>query len=41
MYANDDPSWVYFNRSYYDFTVNTFDHNKEDTLKIVLDAIKK
>lgn len=41
MYANDDPSWVYFNPEYYDLVVNTFDHNKEDSLKIVLETLEK
>jgi len=39
LYANGDPNWNYFNPTYYDLVVNTFSHNKEESLKLVLDAI--
>lgn len=39
MYAHDDKDWVYFDRKYYDLVINTFEHSKEETLKIVLDAL--
>lgn len=41
MYAEDDPNWVYFDPKYYDLIVNTFEHSKDDTLKIVLGEIEK
>lgn len=41
MYAEDDPNWVYFDPKYYDLIVNTFEHSKDDTLRIVLDEIEK
>lgn len=41
MYADDDENWVYFNPQYYDLVINTFDHNKEDTLKIAIEALGK
>lgn len=39
MYAHDDQDWVYFDPKYYDLVVNTFEHSKEETLKLVLDAL--
>lgn len=41
MYANDEKDWVYFDPKYYDFVVNTFEHSKEESLKIALDALDK
>jgi CMP/dCMP kinase len=39
MYANEDQNWVYWDKKYYDLVVNTFPHNADETLKIVLSAI--
>jgi cytidylate kinase len=36
LYANGDPDWVYWDRKYYDLVVNTFTHNQEESLKLVL-----
>jgi predicted cytidylate kinase len=36
LYADNDTSWTYLDKKYYDLVVNTFDHNKEDALKLVL-----
>lgn len=41
MYADDDKDWVYFDPKYYDFVINTFEHSKEETQKIVLDELEK
>ena len=41
LYANGDQSWVYWDKKYYDLMVNTYDHNQEETLQIVLEAIGK
>lgn len=41
MYAEDDKDWVYYNPKYYDIIINTFEHSKDETLKIVLEAIEK
>lgn len=41
LYADGDPSWTYWDRKYYDLTINTFDHNKEEVLEIVLQKMKK
>lgn len=40
LYANNDPKWVYWDKSYYDLIVNTYEHNQEETLKLVLDKLK-
>ena len=39
LYANNDPDWVYWDRSYYDLVVNTFTHNQEESLELVLEKI--
>ena len=40
LYANNDPNWVYFDKKYYDLVINSFDHNKEESLEITLDKLK-
>jgi cytidylate kinase len=40
LYADGDPEWVYWDKKYYDFVINTFTHNQEESLDLVLDAIK-
>lgn len=40
LYANDDPSWVYWKKEYYDLTINTFTADKDQALKQTLQAIK-
>ena len=39
LYANNDQTWVYWNRKYYDLVVNTYSHNQEETLKTALQKI--
>ncbi|HSA83465.1 MAG TPA: hypothetical protein VLF20_01090 [Patescibacteria group bacterium] len=39
LYANNDEQWVYWDRKYYDFTVNTFSRNQEDNVNLVLEKI--
>lgn len=36
MYANGDPNWIYWDRKYYDFVVNTYSHNADESLNLVL-----
>jgi CMP/dCMP kinase len=36
LYAKDDPQWVYWDEKYYDLVVNTFTHNQEESLKLVM-----
>ena len=39
LYANNDQNWVYWDKKYYDLIINTYSHNKEETLKIALEVI--
>ncbi len=39
MYADDSRDWVYYNPEYYDLIINTFEHSKDETLKIVLEKL--
>lgn len=36
MYAGGDQSWVYWDPKYYDLVVNTYSHNPEESLELVL-----
>ena len=39
LYANNDETWVYWDKKYYDLVINTYSHKKEETLKIALEAV--
>ena len=39
MYAGGDHDWVYWDPKYYDLVVNTYDHNPEESLGLVLEKI--
>jgi cytidylate kinase len=39
LYAGNDNNWVYWDKKYYDLVINTYPHNQEETLKIVLEGI--
>lgn len=39
LYAENDPNWVYWDPKYYDLIVNSFDHNAEESLEIVLQKL--
>jgi cytidylate kinase len=39
LYAENDPNWVYWDKKYYDLIVNTYQLNKEDAFKKVLNAL--
>ena len=41
LYADKDENWVYWDRKYYDLVVNTFTHNQEESLKLVMDKLGK
>lgn len=41
IYANNDQEWVYWDEKYYDLVVNTYSHNPEESLKLVLEKIGK
>ncbi len=40
LYANNDENWVYWDPAYYDLVINTFDHNPDQSLDLVLKALK-
>lgn len=40
MYANGDQNWVYWDSKYYDLVINTYSHNPEDSLELVLKKLK-
>lgn len=39
LYANNDSSWVYWNKDYYDLIINTYELNKKDAFDETLKAI--
>ena len=39
LYTDNDPDWNYWNKDYYDLVINTYSHNKEETLQIALKAL--
>ncbi len=39
MYAGEDQGWVYWDPKYYDLIVNTYSHNKEESLSFVLQKL--
>jgi len=41
MYAKGDLKWVYWDEKYYDLVLNTFIHDKEESLSLALEVIRK
>lgn len=39
LYADNDPSWIYWDKKYYDLIINTYDHNQEEALQVALKAL--
>jgi CMP/dCMP kinase len=39
LYANNDPGWIYWDKKYYDLIINTYSHNREESIALVLQAI--
>lgn len=39
LYANNDQSWYYWDRKYYDLVINTYFSDQETTLQLALKAI--
>ena len=39
LYVKNDPDWVYWDKKYYDLVINTYSHNHDQTLQLVLDQI--
>lgn len=40
LYANNDPDWIYWDKKYYDMMVNSFSHNQDESLELVLESLK-
>lgn len=40
MYANGDSDWVYWKKNYYDFVINTFSHDPQESLELVLEELE-
>ncbi len=41
LYGKEDKNWTYWNKQYYDLVINTYFHDKEESLKLVLEKISK
>lgn len=41
LYADNDPNWVYWDKKFYDFVVNTYKLNQNEALQAVLDEIDR
>jgi len=39
LYADDDQKWVYWDKTYYDLIINTYSHNKEESLRFALETM--
>lgn len=39
LYAHNDPTWYYWDRKYYDFVINSYIHNQEESLQEALRAL--
>lgn len=39
LYAESDQSWIYWDKKYYDFVINTYSHNKEESVTLTLEAL--
>ncbi len=39
LYAKGDPSWIYWNKDYFDLIVNTYSHDQDESLEMVLEGV--
>lgn len=39
LYADNDAEWTYWDRKYYNLVVNTYEHDPDEALQLVLDAV--
>lgn len=39
LYAHNDPEWTYWDEKYYDLVINTYSHDPDEALAIVLNAV--
>ncbi|HRN96664.1 MAG TPA: hypothetical protein PLD54_04415 [Candidatus Levybacteria bacterium] len=40
LYANNDQTWVYWDRKYYDLVINTYELNKQEAVDKALEALQ-
>lgn len=40
LYADNNQDWIYWDKKYYDLIINTFTHNQDDSLKVVLQELR-
>ncbi len=40
LYADNDQTWVYWDKKYYDLVVNTYELNKDEAIKQVLNILQ-
>ncbi|HSD98955.1 MAG TPA: hypothetical protein VLB73_04690 [Patescibacteria group bacterium] len=41
LYAHDDTEWTFWDEKYYDVVVNTYAHDPDEALQLVLEAVEK
>ena len=39
LYANDNPDWTFWDEKYYNLVINTYSHDPDEALQLVLQAI--
>jgi cytidylate kinase len=39
LYAEGDPEWIYWDKDYFDLIINTYSHDPDESLAIVLESI--
>lgn len=39
LYAGNEQNWIYWDNKYYDLVINTFSHNEEESLDMVLKSL--
>lgn len=39
LYANDNPEWTFWDKKYYNLVVNTYSHDPDEALGLVLEAV--
>lgn len=41
LYAPDEPEWTFWDKKYYNLVINTYTHDPEESLALVLEAVAK
>ena len=39
LYVKGDPNWIYWKKDYFDLIINTYSHDQDESLELVLKAI--